>query len=187
VHSVLVVDDERGVRDSLRLILEPQFRVLTADRGTVALRILQQERISVMTLDLRMPGWSGPETLLKIREIDSDLEVVIVSAYSSYTEAMRALRLRAFDLVAKPFDAKQILETVGRAVLRCETRRGTASSYEALDGLTNRLIKSIHGLSVLEFHKLARGKQAQLADLRERAQKLVGQLSDARVSRVRRV
>jgi DNA-binding NtrC family response regulator len=186
VHSVLVVDDERGVRDSLRLILEPQFRVLTADRGTVALRILQQERISVMTLDLRMPGWSGPETLLKIREIDSDLEVVIVSAYSSYTEAMRALRLRAFELVSKPFDANQILETVGRAALRCETRRGTSSSYEALDGLTNRLIESIHGLSALELQRLARSKQAQLEDLRAQAQKLLGRLSDARVSRVRR-
>ena len=186
MHSVLVVDDERGVRDSLRLILEPQFRVLTADRGTVALRILQQERISVMTLDLRMPGWSGPETLLKIREIDSDLEVVIVSAYSSYTEAMRALRLRAFELVSKPFDANQILETVGRAALRCEMRRGASSSYEALDGLTNRLIESIHGLSPLELRRLARSKQAQLADLRAQAQKLVGQLSDARVSRVRK-
>ena len=186
MHSVLVVDDERGVRDSLRLILEPQFRVLTADRGTVALRILQQERISVMTLDLRMPGWSGPETLLKIREIDSELEVVIVSAYSSYTEAMRALRLRAFELVSKPFDANQILETVGRAALRCETRRGTSSSYEVLDGLTNRLIDSIHGLSPLELRRLARSKQAQLADLRTQAQKLLGQLSDARVTRVRR-
>jgi len=183
VHSVLVVDDERGVRDSLRLILEPQFRVLTADRGTVALRILQQERISVMTLDLRMPGWSGPETLLKIH---SELEVVIVSAYSSYTEAMRALRLRAFELVSKPFDANQILETVGRAALRCETRRGTSSSYEVLDGLTNRLIDSIHGLSPLELRRLARSKQAQLADLRTQAQKLLGQLSDARVTRVRR-
>ena len=174
----MVVDDERGVRDSIRLILEPQFRVLTADRGTVALRTLQQERISVMTLDLRMPGWSGPETLLKIREVNSDVEVVIVSAYSSYTEAMRALRLSAFDLVAKPFDANQILETVRRAAARCETRRETSSSYKALDGLTNRLIKSIHGLSVPEFHKLARGKQAQLEDLRARAQKLLSRLSD---------
>jgi YesN/AraC family two-component response regulator len=99
---------------------------------------------------------------------------------------MRALRLRAFELVSKPFDANQILETVGRAALRCEMRRGTSSSYEALDGLTNRLIESIHGLSALELQRLARSKQAQLADLRAQAQKLLGRLSDARVSRVRR-
>jgi DNA-binding NtrC family response regulator len=99
---------------------------------------------------------------------------------------MRALRLRAFDLVAKPFAANQILETVRRAALRCETRRGTSSSYEVLDGLTNRLIESVHGLSALELQRLARSKQEQLVDLRAQAQKLLGRLSDARVSRARK-
>jgi DNA-binding response OmpR family regulator len=58
-HTVLVVDDEAGIRESLRLILEPHYRVLTADTGEAALGILERERISVMTLDLRMPGWDG--------------------------------------------------------------------------------------------------------------------------------
>jgi len=180
LHTVLVVDDERSVRDALRLVLEPQFRVLTADRGTVALRMLEKEPVSVMTLDLRMPGWSGPETLLNIREKDPELEVVIVSAYTSYTEAMRALRLRAFELVAKPFAASAILETVRRAALRAETRRRLSSSYEVLDGLTNRLIESIPSLTVGELGKLSRDQQAGLHELRERAQNFVAQLSERR-------
>jgi two-component system nitrogen regulation response regulator NtrX len=169
-----VVDDEPAVRDALRLILEPHFRVLTADRGEAALEILEHERVSVMTLDLRMPGWGGPETLLKIRELDSDLEVVIISGYASYSETMRALRLRAFDLVAKPFDSARVLDTVRRAALRCERRRRTSSSYEVLDGLTNRLIASIHGLSPLEFRMLAKHKRVKLDDLRALAQRLLG-------------
>ena len=176
VHSVLVVDDERGVRDSLRLILEPQFRVLTADRGTVALRILENEPVSVMTLDLRMPGWSGPETLMNVREVNSDLEVVIVSAYSSYTEAMRALRLRAFDLVSKPFEASHVLETVRRAALRRETRQRVSTSYRALDGLTNRLIASINELSSSELRELSQSRRAKLDDLRALAQRFVSRL-----------
>jgi PleD family two-component response regulator len=79
-HTVLVVDDEAGIRESLRLILEPHYRVLTADTGEAALGILERERISVMTLDLRMPGWDGLETPLRVREIEAALEVIIVSA-----------------------------------------------------------------------------------------------------------
>ena len=168
VHTVLVVDDERSVRDSLRVTLEPHFRVMTADRGTVALRILEREPVSVMTLDLRMPGWSGPETLLEVREVNSDVEVVIVTAYSSYTEAMRAIRLSAFDIVSKPFEMQHLLDTVRRAAVRYENRE-RARGYEVLDGLTDRLIGSVHGLSATELQKLAQGKHVELDDLRERA------------------
>jgi len=177
VHTVLVVDDERSVRDSLRVTLEQHFRVLTADRGTVALRILEREPVSVMTLDLRMPGWSGPETLLEVREVNSDVEVVIVTAYSSYTEAMRAIRLSAFDMVSKPFEIEHLLDTVRRAAVRYENRE-RARGYEALEGLTDRLIGSIHGLSATELQKLAQGKQAGLGELRERAHDVLVGLHD---------
>jgi DNA-binding response OmpR family regulator len=176
LHSVLVVDDEVGARDSLRLILEPEFRVLTAERGESALRILERERISVMTLDLQMPGWSGPETLLKIREIDADLQVVIVTAYASYTEAMRALRLRAFDLLSKPFDVNDVMETVRRAAVRSETGSPAPSSLEIIDGLPNRLMASIHGLSASELRELSGSQTAELDDLRERAKSLFRRL-----------
>jgi DNA-binding NtrC family response regulator len=185
VHTVLVVDDERSVRDSLRVTLEQYFRVLTADRGTVALRILEREPVSVMTLDLRMPGWSGPETLLEVREVNSDVEVVIVTAYSSYTEAMRAIRLSAFDMVSKPFEIEHLLDTVRRAAVRYENRERARGGYEALDGLTDRLIGSIHGLSATELQKLAQGKQAELGELRERAHDVLVGLYDI-PSRVKR-
>lgn len=174
--TVLVVDDERGAREALRLILEPHYRVLTAEEGAAALEILKREAVSVMTLDLRMPGLSGPETLLRIREINSDLEVVIVSAYASYRESMRALRLRAFDLIAKPFDSKQVLETTHRALVRFERRR-RATSHEALEGLTNRLIESIRGLSESESRSLSQTGKLTLDEMRAQAQSLLKRLT----------
>ena len=176
-HSVLVVEDEPSVRDALRLILEPHFRVLTADQGEEAVRILAQEPISVMTLDLRMPGWGGPETLLRIRETNSDLQVVIVTAYANYTEAMRALRLRAFDVVSKPFDANEIVEKVRRAAVLCEKGMTRSSSLEVLDGLTTRLMEAIPALSAGEIEALSNAQKGKLGDFQARAQDLLERLS----------
>jgi len=176
-HSVLVVEDEPSVRDALRLILEPHFRVLTADQGEQAVRILAQEPISVMTLDLRMPGWGGPETLLKIRETNSDLQVVIVTAYANYTEAMRALRLRAFDVVSKPFDASEIVEKVRRAAALGEKGMTGSSSFEVLDGLTTRLMEAIPALSKTEIQALSNAQNEKLGEFQARAQDLLERLS----------
>ena len=172
-HTVLVVDDEAGIRESIRLILEPYYRVLTADTGEAALGILERERISVMTLDLRMPGWGGLETLLRVREIEAALEVIIVSAYGSYTETMRALRLNAFDLVAKPFRSALVLEAVERAVARCEKRRH--GSPDALQGLPERLLDALQGLSPIELHRLSSG--VKLDDVRAQGRTLVRRLT----------
>jgi DNA-binding NtrC family response regulator len=176
-HSVLVVEDEPSVRDALRLTLEPHFRVLTADQGEEAVRILTREPISVMTLDLRMPGWGGPETLLRIRETNSHLQVVIVTAYANYSEAMRALRLRAFDVVSKPFDANEIVEKVRRAAVLCERGLARSSSFEVLDGLTTRLMESIPALSASEIQSLSNTQNAALGDFQARAQDLLERLS----------
>ena len=174
IHSVLVLDDERSVRDSIRLILEPQFRVLTASRGEAALRILEREPVSVMTLDLRMPKWSGAETLLNIREINSDLEVILVTAYACYSEVMRALRLCALDVISKPFEAHRLIETVRRAALRRETR---PCPYEVLDGLTNRVVESIQLRSASEHLALSQSRKLKLDDLRTRAKNILSLLS----------
>jgi DNA-binding NtrC family response regulator len=174
-HTILVVDDEDSSRESLRLILERHYRVLSADSGEKALEILKQEPVSVMTLDLCMPGWSGPETLVRLRDTNEALEVVIITAYGSFSETMRALRLSAFDLVAKPFRAVLVLEAVRRAVARYERRR--QGSPDALNGLPARLLDEIHGLSLRELRRLS--GNAPLDDLRRRARTLEEKLKKA--------
>jgi DNA-binding NtrC family response regulator len=177
-HTILVVDDEDSSRESLRLILERHYRVLTAASGEKALEILEQEPVSVMTLDLRMPGWSGTETLVRLRDANEELEVVIITAYGSFSETMRALRLTAFDLVAKPFRAVLVLEAVRRAVARYERRR--QGSADALQGLSARLLDEIHGLNLRELRRLS--SNAPLDDLRRRARTLEQTLKKALAS-----
>jgi DNA-binding NtrC family response regulator len=126
--TVLVVDDERGPRLALQLILQREFRVVTAQSGEEALEILKNEPVEAVTLDLKMPGLAGQNTLSLIRGMDPDLPVIIITGYGSYESAVKALKLRAFDYIAKPFDSKKILMVVENAVE--DRRRATPQKAE---------------------------------------------------------
>lgn len=114
--NLLIVDDERGPMESLRMIFKPAYQVYTASGGPEAIEIVHQTPIDVVTLDLRMPGMSGIEVMEQIKQHDPDIEVVIVTGYSSLDTAIRGLRFRAFDYISKPFDVSEISDIVRRAV-----------------------------------------------------------------------
>jgi len=141
--SVLVVDDERGPRLALQLILQGSFRVLTADSGEDALEILKHDEVDTVTLDLKMPGLGGQNTLSLIREFDPRLPVVIITGYGSYESAVKAMRSRAFDYISKPFDSRRTLGVVASAVEEYRRRKTGESllvrpldvALEALDQL----------------------------------------------------
>jgi signal transduction histidine kinase len=116
--SLLIVDDERGPTESLRMIFKPEYEVFTAPGGKEALEILHTSPIDVVTLDLRMPGMPGIEVMEHIKRFDPDIEVIVVTGYASLDSAIRGLRHRAFDYVTKPFDVPQISDLVHRAVAR---------------------------------------------------------------------
>ena len=122
--TVLVVDDEAGPREAFHLVLESRFDVLTAENGWVALELLRSKTIDVITLDLMMPAISGTETLRRIREIDSQVEVVVVSAVPSRAEVEECRRLGAFEFLGKPFSRAEILAVVSRAAASCKARIG---------------------------------------------------------------
>jgi DNA-binding NtrC family response regulator len=126
--TVLVVDDERGPRLALQLILQRKFRVVTAQSGEEAIEILKNEPVEAVTLDLKMPGLAGQNTLSLIRGMDRDLPVIIITGYGSYESAVKTLKLRAFDYIAKPFDSKKILMVVENAV--GDRRRATPQKAE---------------------------------------------------------
>lgn len=126
---VLVVDDERGVRESLRFVLEPHFRVHAVTSGEAALAVVRSGRASVVLLDLSMPGLSGSETLAAIRQIDEDVPVVIVTGYGSSSDTKQALRLGVFDFVTKPLDPKRVLSVVRRALEKRLAGRDAAGEH----------------------------------------------------------
>jgi CheY-like chemotaxis protein len=118
----LVVDDESGPREAFEIVLEGQFDVLTAESGLAALEVLRKRAVDVVTLDLMMPAMSGPETLQRIRQIDAEVEVVVVSAVPSRREIEECRRLGAFDVLAKPFSRAEIVAVVGRAAASARER-----------------------------------------------------------------
>ena len=93
--SVLIVDDEVGPRESLRLILNPIYEIHTAADGDEALRCIQDKDIDVVTLDLKMPGMSGFEVLRGIKKLKADIEVIIVTGYGTLKNAQEAIHYGA--------------------------------------------------------------------------------------------
>jgi signal transduction histidine kinase len=116
--NILVVDDEMGPRESLKMILNPYYNVYTADRGVQAVEMLKQFPVDLVTLDLKMPGFSGISVLEKVKQHDPDIEAIIITGYGSLDTAIEGLRLGAFDYISKPFDVNHILALVRRGLER---------------------------------------------------------------------
>ncbi len=125
---VLVVDDERGPRESLRIILEPDYDVRVARNATEAFALLAGEPIDVVMLDLNMPGLPGEQLMRTLRRDCPDVEVVIVTGHGSLENATEAIRCGVADYLQKPFDVVQ----VSAAVLRAVSRRRSRSQREGL-------------------------------------------------------
>src|SRR5512139_2151523 len=89
--SVLIVDDERGVRESLRMLLKSHYEIFTARDGEEALKVIKERKIDLITLDLNMPKLSGIETLREIRKIDGKVPVIIVTGYGTKKDEREAL------------------------------------------------------------------------------------------------
>jgi signal transduction histidine kinase len=120
---VLIVDDELGVRESLRAILGKDCHVMTASSGDEALAIVQREELDLVTLDLRMPGLGGIAVLEQIKKIDPEIEALIITGYGSLDSAIQGLRHHAFDYISKPFDCDQVRSVVQAALARRMTIR----------------------------------------------------------------
>jgi DNA-binding NtrC family response regulator len=113
---ILIVDDEQGVRESLRLILKDRFALTLADSGEAALAALEQQPFDVVLLDILMPGLDGLEVLERLRARGPAPQVIMLTATKTVKTAVRAMQLGAFDYVTKPFDIDELQITIDRAV-----------------------------------------------------------------------
>lgn len=120
--NILVVDDEIGPRESVKLILSPYYNVYTADRSAQAMEILSRIPIDLITVDLNMPGLSGLSLLEKVKQQGQDVEAIVITGYGSLGTAVEGLRLGIFDYVSKPFDVNHLLSQVNNAVDRRRAR-----------------------------------------------------------------
>jgi DNA-binding NtrC family response regulator len=114
---ILVVDDETGVREAFRLILEDAYDVVDAPDGLRALDAIRSSQVDVVLLDIRMPDMDGIEVLERIKAIDESVEVILVTAVKTVRTAVAAMKLGAFDYVTKPIDDEDELLAIVRRAL----------------------------------------------------------------------
>jgi len=101
--SILVVDDDIGARESMKIILGGRFDVATTDRGYKAIELVKEKEFDVVVLDIRMPDITGIEVLKKIKESEPSPEVMMVTAFAALETAKDAMKLGAYDYIEKPF------------------------------------------------------------------------------------
>jgi two-component system sensor histidine kinase/response regulator len=141
--QILVIDDELGPRESLRMLLKPNYQVHTADCVEAGIKLLKEKHPDAVITDIRMPGASGIDGLRRIREIDPHVAVIMLTGFGALETAQEALRLGANDYISKPFDAREMREVIGRNVERTRVHRTGVNAAEEIKELNNRLMKEL--------------------------------------------
>ena len=115
--KVLICDDQDGIRESLKLILEDDYNLILTDNGSQCLECVRKnEDVGVVLLDIKMPKTSGMDVLEHIREEKPDLKVVMITGYKSVEVVTEASRLGAAGYITKPFKSGEIVKTVDAAL-----------------------------------------------------------------------
>jgi DNA-binding NtrC family response regulator len=115
---VLVVDDDAGVRASIRVVLDPEYEVVEASGGATARRLVESQPVDAVVLDLLLPEVDGLEVLQELRAIAPSLPIVILTGVKTVRTAVGAMKLDADDYLTKPFDAGSAAKAApARAVL----------------------------------------------------------------------
>jgi two-component system chemotaxis response regulator CheY len=124
---ILITDDDRGFRETLGEVLQQRgYRTLLAADGEQAYRIVQNERVHVVLLDMHMPKWTGLETLRRVRQLRASLPCILMSGALDDKILAEARAARVFRVLSKPVSCRQVQDTVS-AVLRAAPHRQASS------------------------------------------------------------
>ncbi len=120
--SILVVDDEKGQREILEMILSGEgYDVTMASSGEAAMKFVADRHFDLVLTDLKMTGMSGLDLLKELTDFDRSIIVLLLTAHGSVDSAVDALRLGAFDYLQKPYDSEKLLETISKALNKLKT------------------------------------------------------------------
>lgn len=140
---VLVVDDEYGPRESIAFTLGTKFKVDKAERAAEALKKIEQERYAVIVLDIRMPEMDGVTALHKIRELDREVAVIMLTGYGTLHTAQQTMLGGANQYMRKPPDIAELLEAVGKQAEGTALRRREAESVRKVQEMNLALKREI--------------------------------------------
>ena len=117
MNSILIIDDEKVICESIQMILEYEgYNVGYSTIASEGIEKISENNISALLLDIQMPEMSGFEVLKKVKEINSSVSVIIISAHGSVENAIKATKLGAFDFIEKPIDREKLVISVRNAV-----------------------------------------------------------------------
>ncbi|MCS7049642.1 MAG: response regulator [Verrucomicrobiae bacterium] len=144
--TLLIVDDEAGPRESLRIVFKDRYRCVLATSGTEGIAYARQNPVDLAILDIKMPDISGVDVLRELKQLDPDIECIMLTGYETLDTARAALRLGASDYLNKPFDVYAIREVVERCWNRRQKKKQQVITIESLrkmnDELTHELAQS---------------------------------------------
>ncbi len=141
--KILVIDDEVGARESLRILLKNVYDVLLAESVDKGVSLLRTEKPDVVVMDIRMPGKSGIEGLKEIREIDASISVVMLTGFGALETAQQAMRLGANDYLKKPFDTREMMGIIHENLERTQLERRRVNVAVELQNLNADLVSEL--------------------------------------------
>ena len=116
--TILIIEDEVGPREALKIILRPFFNLYSVDSTEVAMQVLREQKIDLVTLDLKLPGRQGTDLLQEIKSEQEDVEVIIITGYGSLKSAMDGIRYGASAYLLKPFNVTELIEVIHQALAK---------------------------------------------------------------------
>jgi signal transduction histidine kinase len=149
---VLVIDDEQDLRDGCERILKRMnCHVFKANTGEDGIALFKEHNISIVLCDLKMPGIDGIEVLSRLRKIEENVLVIIITGFATIDTAIEAMKQGAYDFIAKPFEPDQLRIVVGRAMEKLRLRRqAKALEIERLKNLADLGTEKSRILAIIE-------------------------------------
>ncbi len=144
MQTILIVDDDKSIRYSLKRMMEADFSIPTAQNGEEALHQFKENRPDLVIMDIRMPGRNGIDVLKEMRSIDPKSLVIIMTAYGTTETAIEAMKYGAFDYILKPFPIPQMKGLIEKALSlrKLMKQQVTYASVEAGEGDGEQIIGS---------------------------------------------
>jgi two-component system NtrC family sensor kinase len=194
VHRILLVDDEEGIRKVMSIALrDAGYRVWTAEDGERGLEIFSRELPALVLTDIKMPGMDGIEVLRRIKAMDTDAEVIIITGHGEMELAIRALQLEASDFITKPIHDKALIIALKRAEEKILLKRQLRDYTENLERRVREATAEIQRISDFQANLInnsldgivAADKEERVVIFNSSAQTLTGYREEEVVGRLK--
>lgn len=152
MNSILIIDDEKEICESIKMILEYEnYEVDYSTNGYEGLDKISSQIYDAILLDIQMPEINGFEVLKKIKDSQSQVNVIIISAFGNVENAIKATKLGAYDFIEKPIDREKLLISIRNAIEQCSLKKENIELKKNITETTNIVGKS---RQIQEIHEL---------------------------------